>query len=124
MEEKRKFFRFESPISLRYTSGNDTKKRISLTKNISREGAAFNVDKLIPQDENMNLEFEIPGDNVPVYAEALVMWIKKSDANKRRPFDVGVKLTNMARSDRGRILEYAYKQWLKIKKIKTKVNYA
>lgn len=120
MDDRRRFFRFESPVNVRYATKRGKGKERVLTKNISREGVAFSTDRRLIREEMLNMEFEIPGDNIPVFAEGIVAWVKQGRKKRKRIFDVGIKLTNMTGLDRGRILEYAYKQWLKLKNLKIK----
>ena len=121
MDERRKYFRFEGPINIKYTLDDKRKRGRALTNNISKGGVSFNTSKNITNNDNIRMEFDIPGDNMPVFGEGSVVWIKKNKNDKKRPFDVGVKLIDMARSDKSRILEYAYKQWLKLKNLRTMV---
>ena len=113
MREKRKFFRFESPVELRYAAeGGDIEGR-SRTENISREGAAFPIEKRLAKNEALKMEFEIPGDNVPVFANGVVAWARKGKTCRKELFDVGVRFVSISRPDRARILDYVYNNWVK-----------
>ncbi|MFH1753716.1 MAG: PilZ domain-containing protein [Candidatus Omnitrophota bacterium] len=114
MEDRRKFFRFDAPLNIKYASDRDSAEGWSRTKNVSREGVAFAADTQLGKDQTLKMQFDIPGDNFPVIAQGTVIWVAK---NKRNVFDVGVKLEAITRADRGRILEYSYQQWLKLKNI-------
>lgn len=122
MDERRKFFRFEAPVNVKYALENkkNALKGTTCTKNISREGLAFAIKKRLPKRKLVAMEFEIPGDNIPIFAQGVVAWAKKSNNDKRDPFEVGVRLVEIARPDRARILDYVYKQWLKIRKLNVK----
>jgi len=111
MEDRRKFFRFDSPVSLKYTSLKNKFEDRGNTRNISREGVAISTERDLNTEDMVKMEFDIPGDNFPIFAQGMVVWVKKGDAKN----DVGIKLTSITRSDRGKILEYAYQQWLKVK---------
>lgn len=116
MEDRRKFFRFESPFNVKYITEKGRTKGVSWTKNISKEGVAFRADRKLAKEDMLKMEFEIPGDNIPVFADGAVVWARKNkEAGEKESFDVGIKLIDITHFDRTRILEYAYKQWLKIK---------
>lgn len=115
MEDRRKFFRFEAPLNVKYTSDNSKIKGQSRTTNVSREGVSFPLLDKVGMNEILKMQFDIPGDNFPVLAQGAIMWVDKGKRKKEKNFNVGVKLTSITRADRGRILEYAYQQWLKLK---------
>jgi c-di-GMP-binding flagellar brake protein YcgR len=115
MEDRRKFFRFDAPLNIKYSSDRSETEGLSRTKNISREGVAFAANKRMGKDETLKMQFDIPGDNFPVIAQGAVVWATKGRGKEKGSFDVGIRLIAITRTDRGRILEYAYQQWLKIK---------
>ncbi len=112
MEDRRKFFRFDAPLNIKYASAKEDTEGWSKTKNVSREGVAFAADQKLGKNQILKMKFDIPGDNFPVLAQGTVIWVAK---NERNIFDIGVKLEAITRADRGRILEYAYQQWLNFK---------
>jgi len=120
MDDRRKFFRFESPLGVKYISQRREREGKSLTNNISKEGVAFPADSRLAKREKIMMEFDIPGDNIPVFATGVVTWVKHTKAEKKRPFNIGIKLTKIAGADRSRILEYAYKKWIELKRWKEK----
>lgn len=117
MEDRRKFFRFDAPLAVKYASDTNSTEGWSKTKNISREGVAFTTDRVLGTDETVKMQFEIPGDNFPVFAQGAVIWVSKNTKDDINNYDIGIKLIAITRADRGRILEYAYQQWLKLKNI-------
>jgi len=122
MDEKRRFFRFESPIKLNFTTVNKRFGGKAKTRDVSRGGISLSVDKRLAREDLLDIEFDIPGDNMPVFAQGSVVWVKEHARRKifkARNYDVGVKFTEIARHDRGKILEHAYAQWLKLKNLKT-----
>ena len=117
MEDRRKFFRFDAPLAVKYASDKDSTEGWSKTMNISREGVAFATESVLDKDETVKMQFEIPGDNFPVFAQGAVIWVNKNVKKDTNNYDIGIKLVAITRADRGRILEYAYQQWLKLKNI-------
>lgn len=81
-------------------------------KNISKEGALLELDRRLRHGEELTLSMEVPGDNVPIFASCQIAWQKESGIGNS--YDTGVKFTNIHSSDKGRLLEYIYLEWLKI----------
>lgn len=117
MEDRRKFFRFDTPLAVKYTSEKNKAEGRSRTCNISREGTSFAAENKLDKNDMLKMQFDIPGDAFPVFAQGTVVWTSKGRGADKKNFDTGIKLTAITRADRGRILEYAYQQWLKLKKI-------
>ena len=53
-----------------------------------------------------------------VREEEVYQQIKEKRVKDKDGYNVGIKLIAITRADRGRVLEYAYQQWLKLKNIK------
>ncbi len=115
MDDRRRFFRFDTPLNLEYTSRNNEAKGQTKIRNISREGVAFATAHKLDKDEPIKMRLDIPGDDFPVFAQGTVVWVATQRKSRKDNFEVGVKLDSITRADRGRVLEYAYHQWLKIK---------
>jgi len=121
MEDRRKFFRFDCPVNLRYTSQRNKRGWKTLTSNISRDGLAMSLDKKLQKEDMLKLEFDIPNDKKPVFATGMVVWVKENKKKRRKTYDAGIRFTNITGTDRGRILEHAYKKWLDLKNYNVKV---
>ena len=71
-----------------------------------------------PLDEGteLNLQVDVPGDNVPIFASCQVAWQKdvSNTDGSRAFFETGVRFTNINSLDKGRLLEYIYSQWLRL----------
>ena len=74
----------------------------------------FGLKQNIPVGTTLELALNVPGDNLPVFATGKIAWADGLDA--------GLRLTKISRTDRARVLEYVYKQWLKNSKEETKHN--
>jgi len=106
MAERRKFLRFNAPMDMEYrTLTLNPIFGKALAKDLSREGVRFSVRQSLPVGTAIELCLSVPGDNLPVFVTGKVAW---ADG-----LDTGVKLTNISRQDRARVLEYVYKEWLK-----------
>ena len=114
MTEKRKFMRFETVLDVIYSIlGNSASRTKSYLKNLSKEGLGLVSDRPLQKGSFVELEMKIPGDNIPIFAFGEVAWAGETDKSK---YDAGIKFTKIKRSDRVRLLDYVYDQWIKIKK--------
>ena len=86
MDDRRKFFRFEAPLTVRYATEKDVPETRSRTSNISREGVAFTCAKKFTKDELIKMQFDIPGESIPAFAQGKVVWVYKSGATKKNSF--------------------------------------
>jgi len=107
--ERRKFLRFETALSAICDILHEKSKAASKIKNISKEGALLVIDKKLREGDEINLAVDVPGDNVPIFATCQVAWQKNAETN----YETGVKFTKIANSDKGRLLEYIYLQWMR-----------
>ena len=111
MTERRRFLRFDTALSAICDFVTDRKKSKYEVKNISKEGALLLLDKKLPEGEEIKLTMDVPGDNVPIFASCQVAWQK--EMKKDTAYETGVRFTEIDNSNRGRLLEYIYTQWLK-----------
>ncbi|MBL7069470.1 MAG: PilZ domain-containing protein [Candidatus Omnitrophica bacterium] len=121
MEDRRKFFRFDSPVNIRYASQRNKRKWKTLTKNISREGFSLSSERRLQEEDMLKLEFDIPNDKTPVFATGMVVWARENKRGRKKSYDAGIRFTNITGTDRGRILEHAYRKWLDLNNYKVKV---
>lgn len=115
MTERRRWLRFETALNALCEIISDKHNAQSTVKNISKEGALLLLNKPLGEGSEISLSMDIPGDNVPVFAQGQVAW-QKTDKRSRRDdsYQTGVKFTKIEGGDRGRLLEYIYSQWLKL----------
>ena len=111
MKERRKFMRFNASVDVRYSVPGMAIEGLSLSKDVSREGMGFPVNRMMPIGTPLELELNIPGKIAPVFARAEVAWVK--ELAERADFDAGVKVLKVDPFDRSRLLEYVYEEWLK-----------
>lgn len=111
MKERRKFMRFSASVDVKYAAPGMAIEGSSLSKDVSREGMGFPVNRMMPTRAPLELEVNIPGEIAPIFAHAELAWVKESA--ERGDFDAGVRLVNMDPFDRSRLLEYVYNEWLK-----------
>ena len=106
MPERRKYLRFNTPLDMEYkTLALNPIFGKALVKDLSREGLRFGIKQSVPVGTPVQIALNVPGDNLPVFATGKVAWADGLDA--------GIKLTKISRTDRVRMLEHVYREWLK-----------
>ena len=115
MTERRRFLRFDTALNALCEIVTDRCKTSSRIKNISKDGALVILSQPLSQGCELKLSMDVPGDNIPIFASCQVAWQKEAGlATSASQYETGVKFTKMDSSDRGRLLEYIYLQWLKL----------
>lgn len=112
MTEKRKFLRFDTAINAICNIVSERYKASYKLKNISKEGALIILDKKLKEGSEIDLEMDVPGDNMPVLASSQVAWQRLTESDNM--YETGVKFTKINNFDKGRLLEYIYLQWLRL----------
>ena len=106
MTERRRYMRFSASVGVEYrTLTHNPIFGKALAKDLSREGLRFDSHQPIAVGTSIEICMNVPGDNLPVFATGKVAWADGLGA--------GVKLTKINPSDRVRVLEYVYQEWLK-----------
>ena len=113
MDEKRRYMRFDTSLDLECVS---PVAAAVTSKNISREGLCFSTDKAFSVGSLLDIKLNVPGDNVPVFAQAEVAWSREFSQGVGN-FDTGARFIKITGLDRSRLLEFVYSQWLKAKGI-------
>jgi Tfp pilus assembly protein PilZ len=111
--ERRKFLRFETALNALCDIAKGKHRESSKVKNISKEGALVLIEKPLKEGDELNLSVDVPGDNVPIFAYCEVAW-QKPHLKDDRYYETGVRFKRIDGSDKGRLLEYIYLQWLKL----------
>ena len=107
--ERRKYLRFDAPLDLEYrTLTLNPIFGKALARDLSREGVRMGVKQSIPMGTPIEICMNVPGDNLPVFATGKVAWADGLEA--------GIRLTKISQTDRTRVLEYVYREWLKASK--------
>ena len=115
MEDKRKFTRFDSDLDAfrcYKAFGGVVEKIKSRIKDLSREGMRLLTDNDLPKGSSVELEIDVPGDNIPVFVFSVVMWSKKAGDTH----EAGLRFTKIEPRDRNKLLDYAYEAWQKFTK--------
>ena len=113
MTERRQFLRFETALSALCDIVKGKHKESSKVKNISKEGALVLLERPLKEGDEVNLSMDVPGDNIPIFASCEVAW-QKVHLKDDRYYETGVRFKRIDGSDKGRLLEYIYLQWLKL----------
>jgi c-di-GMP-binding flagellar brake protein YcgR len=107
--ERRKFMRFDTAIKALCEIATENGSSASEIKNISKDGALLILAKQLCQGSEFKLSMDVPGDNIPVFASCEVAWQNSIEGG----YETGVKFKSIENTDKGRLLEYIYTQWLK-----------
>jgi c-di-GMP-binding flagellar brake protein YcgR len=109
-EEKRRYIRFNMFLdAFLRTKGSNKKTRI---KDFSREGMGIASEDFISSGEEVELEFTIPGDNIPIVVTGQIAWTSGQEEERSSEYRSGVLLDKISNSDRGKILDFIYKKWM------------
>ena len=112
MTERRRFLRFETALHALCEIVSEKRKASYEVRNISKEGALIITDKKLGSGDELSITMDVPGDNVPVFASCQVAWQRNLKNNGA--YETGLKFTKIDSSDKGRLLEYIYLQWLRM----------
>lgn len=110
MTERRRFLRFQTALNALCDIFSEKHK--APVRNISKEGALILLSKKLKAGTELNLSMDVPGDNVPIFASCEVAWQKGPIEGES--YETGVRFTKIDGSDKGRLLEYIYLQWLRL----------
>ena len=111
MNEKRKFMRFGISLDMKYRAPHKAIEGLAQGRDISREGIGCYIGERLPVGVMVQLEINIPGEIIPIFARGEVVWFKESVAAEGANFNGGMKIIKMDSSDKNRLLEYSYNQW-------------
>lgn len=110
IEERRKFLRFDIHIQgeLKLEGGN--KLSSMSVVNFSRGGLKIlTTGQNLFKDNVVNLKICLPNKTKLILARGKVMWLKAFGGES----EIGIKLEQMDRVDKSKVLDYAYKIWHK-----------
>ncbi len=113
--DKRRYLRFAAFLEGTFQSEDGLNGLIMLT-NFSREGLKASLNRKVQAGKTVKIDVQLPDSIVPIFAEARIIWIKRSSKEWTYDFDVGLKLEEIDPVDKGRIMEYAYEHWRKSRK--------
>ncbi|MBI2870920.1 MAG: PilZ domain-containing protein [Candidatus Omnitrophica bacterium] len=111
-QDHRKFLRFEAPLDARLRVHGERSPAPTPIHDVSKEGLRLTAKQVLPQGTEVKLEIILPGELVPLFAEARVRWCQPAREAWRREHDTGLEITRMDPFDRSRLLDFAYEKWL------------
>lgn len=116
MTERRKFLRFATEMRMEYmVSQRNEINGVTCIKDLSREGMRCLTPRQFEKGTMLDMKFLLPDDAKPVYLTGEVVWTDKSD-EKDSGYMMGIKFSKIDTLDRVRLLDYAYREWLKSSK--------
>lgn len=107
MDERRKFLRLDSPAIVRYKKVTRVVvKERTLGKNVGEGGIRIPTREKLSLGAALDLEITLPYDPMVVYAQGEVAWIREDRTDSSRPFDIGIRFSNISDYDRKRLHTY------------------
>ena len=114
MTEQRKYMRFDTILDVFYNFlDKPAVKTKSYLRNLSKEGLRLIGGGPLKKGSAIELEMNIPGDNIPIYAFGEVAWTGQTGESG---YDAGIKFTKIKSHDRLRLLDFVYDQWVRAKR--------
>ncbi|MCX5716237.1 MAG: PilZ domain-containing protein [Candidatus Omnitrophica bacterium] len=113
--ERRRFERFESLVSVKYTARKGDFTGYSFTKDLSEEGVGLPMASAIPRRGPLDLIIIIPGgDFREIRATAKVAWFKRNLEHWKSYYSAGLRFKDISPTDKNRLLAYAKNhRWVK-----------
>lgn len=109
MREKRRFLRFDVLMDA-FCNKAGQKKDLKIC-NLSKEGVGVVSTYPLGVGEKIDVEMNIPGDNVPVVLQGEIAWAQAPEQDSCH-YQGGIKFGNVANDDKARLLEYVYNRWI------------
>ncbi|HPN73001.1 MAG TPA: PilZ domain-containing protein [Candidatus Omnitrophota bacterium] len=109
MGEKRRFLRFDVLMDA-FCNLAGQRKGLKI-HNLSKEGVGVLSSYPLGIGDKIDVEMNIPGDNVPVVLQGEVAWAS-APAQDSCHYQGGIKFESVANDDRARLLEYVYNRWI------------
>jgi len=105
-EERRRYIRLSTPITIQYTIPGEDKILRTVSKDISAVGVRFETtDKLKPKTD-LELTLSLPKAPNPVHAQGKIIWVKRVDLEDNSPYDIGVEFVKIEEDNKNTFLKY------------------
>lgn len=106
VEEKRRFKRVDSALSVRYRNLRKNQNPIleSLSKNIGEGGVCFNSNEFISLACRMIVEITLPTTPKPIRAISKVAWIRKLPTSES--YQIGNQFLEITKEDKENISHF------------------
>jgi uncharacterized protein (TIGR02266 family) len=96
--------RINAIIKVEY--GNDKRKCIDFTKNVSRVGLFISTARPFEKGETIELKFFVPNGNYPIRVKGAVVWSRSEPEGVSKVRGMGVKFLNLAPWDEEAITDF------------------
>lgn len=110
--------RFESLLKGSFQEEDNGLGGQSVFTEFSRNGFRVNLDQRIDVGTSLHFDIRFPGGFLTVPATGKVVWLRRQSEDDALDFDAGVSIEEIDRWDRARLLDYAYENWRKLRKLK------
>lgn len=105
---RRKYPRINFHTSVVYQEKGDNKINYSLTKDLSEGGMGLILDRFIPKDSEIILEFNLGVKSTPIRTKAKIVWIQKFPYSER--YRAGLEFKNMEPLQRTNVRRFINKE--------------
>ena len=117
MNERRKFLRFNTNVTIEYRICRDIEiEGISTAKDLSGEGISFLISKRLERGTLLNMKLLLSENLNPVYLTGEVAWSGEAAEENDSKHTTGIKFFKIDNLDKIRLLDYVYGEWLKTSK--------
>jgi hypothetical protein len=113
MNEKRRYLRFDLLLDAIFNRGNKREK-IKIT-NFSREGLSILSDNEICAGDDICIEMNIPGDNIPITVSGRIAWSQEKREDDEFKYEGGVEISPIKSNEHAKILNYIYERFMRLR---------
>ena len=120
MEERRRYIRWmvpakiyerwDIPTKVNYIV-EDTKVRSeAICRDINTMGMKLSLNEELAKGVVLEMKIDVPGEKMPIFARAEVVWHREVEEEAKRYFEVGLYFINIKDSDKERIYTFVF-EW-------------
>ena len=106
VEEKRRYLRLNTELTIEYSLPNVDKICTATTKDISALGLRFETKDQLQEGENIEIKLKLPSAQSAVHAQGRVAWLKKLSLEDTATNDVGVEFIKFEEDNKNTFLKY------------------
>lgn len=107
MQERRRYVRLNVPLEVNYSlEGKEGKLLKSITKNVSPNGARFEIEKELPKGAILDIAIKIPTSPEPIPIKAKIVWTRKEATEERDSYDAGFEFMQIPEDSKSAFFQY------------------
>lgn len=114
MRERRKFFRYNCLVEIKYRSLDGKIEGYCFTKDLGEGGINLPSDRYIPPFNKLSLEIILPDADAKIVATGLIVWSRKNSCHWEALYSAGLEFENIDASSARKLAMFANThQWRK-----------